>query len=98
EAEIARRADDALAMIVEIGRHALEGACAVEDNRRLPRRARHRAEQGRIPLMPDAVDIGQGPHGVSIDPESAGLHAKNAAPSGNADAGMRSLSGGAAMR
>jgi hypothetical protein len=32
--------------------------------------------------VPDAVDIGQRLHARSIDPDSAGLHAKNAAASG----------------
>ena len=55
-----RRRVDPLRVQVEIGRHALEPACAVEDAGAEPHGMAARPENGDIALVPVAIDIGPG--------------------------------------
>ena len=47
-------------MLVEIGRHALEGARAVEHARAQPKGVRARADERMVALEPFAVEKGEG--------------------------------------
>ena len=61
ETEGLRRAHDALAMEIEIGCDAFEGARAVEDAGAEPWRMGHRTHDHRIAFVPGPFEEGDGP-------------------------------------
>src|SRR3546814_952487 len=68
--QLVRRAHDALAVEVQIRGHPLEGAGAVEDDRRQPHGVGHRAHETGVAVEPLALEVGLRPSRHSSSPSS----------------------------